>query len=104
MMQARKLIALDTLRVYVLAPSYPPALGGQERHLQELSESLIAAGVVVKVMAATRRLPPAGHVDTVPVVRVATFGRTQGGGWRSIPWIALALSRITLRLILEARH
>jgi glycosyltransferase involved in cell wall biosynthesis len=87
------------LQVYVLAPSFPPALGGQEIHLAELSESLVAAGVGVRVIAATRALPEAGYVDTLPVVRVPTYGKTQGGGWRSLPWVALLLCRIIWRLL-----
>lgn len=72
--------------------------------MQELSESLIEAGVTVQVIAAAQEPPGAGHVDTVPVVRLATFGPTQGAGWRSIPWIALLLSRLIWRLVWQARR
>lgn len=92
------------LRVYVLAPSYPPAVGGQESHLQELAEHLSTAGVGVQVIVAARELPGVEHVDTVPVVRLCTFGRTQGGGWRSIPWIVLLLFRVIWRLVYQARR
>ena len=92
------------LRVYVLAPSYPPAPGGQEIHLQELSESLVAAGIGVQVIAAAQELPEADFPDTVPVVRLPTFGPIQGGGWRSVPFIALLLARMIWRLVSNARR
>ncbi len=72
--------------------------------MQELSESLIAAGVGVQVIAAAQDLPAVGYVDSVPVVRLATFGPTQGAGWRSIPWVALLLSRVIWRLLRHARR
>ena len=97
-------VAKKILRVYVLAPSYPPARGGQEIHLQELSESLIARGVGVRVVAAVPELPPSTYVDSVPVTRVLLHGPIQGAGWRSIPWIALLLARFIWRLLWDARR
>jgi glycosyltransferase involved in cell wall biosynthesis len=92
------------LKVYVLAPSYPPAPGGQEIHLQELSESLVAAGVEVQVVTAAMEPPGKDFIDTVPVVRLATFGPIQGGGWRSVPVIALLLVRMFWCLVVNARR
>src|SRR5579885_1895754 len=91
------------VRVYVVAPSYPPAPGGQEIHLQELSEGLMAAGVDVQVLTAAMEPPDADFIDTVPVIRLATFGPIQGGGWRSVPVIGLLLVRMFWRLVLSAR-
>ena len=92
------------MKVYIVAPSYPPAPGGQEIHLQELSESLIAAGVDVQVLTAAMEPPDADFIDTVPVIRLATFGPIQGGGWRSVPVVGLLLVRMFWRLVLSARQ
>jgi glycosyltransferase involved in cell wall biosynthesis len=91
------------LRLYVIAPSFPPDVGGQEIHLQELSESLIAAGVDVRVIAAAQELPPPGYIDALPVLRVPTYGNIQGGGWRSVPWVGLLLGRVLWRLLRDMR-
>ncbi len=90
--------------MYVLTPSFLPERGGQEIHLQQLAEELVAAGVAVKVLAAARFAPAADYVDTVPVIRFHTFGETQGGGWRSMPRLAFLLIRMTWRLLRDARR
>lgn len=71
--------------------------------MQELSESLIAAGVGVRVIAAAQELPPPGYIDALPVLRVPTYGNIQGGGWRSALWVALLLARVLWRLLRDVR-
>jgi glycosyltransferase involved in cell wall biosynthesis len=72
--------------------------------LAELSESLVAAGVGVRVIAAISEPHDPGYVDTVSVLRVPTYGPTQGAGWRSVPWVALLLCRVIWRLVLDVRR
>jgi glycosyltransferase involved in cell wall biosynthesis len=93
------------LRVYVLTPSFPPTPGGQENHLLELSESLIAAGVGVRVI--TRRaepaVPAAECLGRVPVVRLTPFGPIKGVGFRAAPRLGFLLCKMIWRLMRD-RH
>ena len=91
------------MRIYVLTPCYAPYLGGQEIYIKELSEGLAAVGLDVQVVTAVEVFP-AGYVDKIPVRRLATYGATQGAGWRSIPWVILLLTRLVWRLICDARR
>jgi glycosyltransferase involved in cell wall biosynthesis len=79
-------------------------VGGQEIHLLELAENLAAAGVGVRVIAAAQELPPPGYIDTLPVLRVPTYGNIQGGGWRSVLWVGLLLGRVAWRLLRDVRN
>jgi len=72
--------------------------------LQELSESLIASGVGVRVIAATQKVPGPDYVAPVPVFWVPTYGETQGHGWKSVPWVLLLLCRVIWRLLRDVRH
>jgi glycosyltransferase involved in cell wall biosynthesis len=93
------------LRVYVLTPSFPPTDGGQEKHLLELSESLIAAGAAVQVLS--RRLnpdfAPAERLGTVPVVRFTPYGEIKGVGLAAAPRLGALLLKMTWRLVRD-RH
>ena len=94
------------LRVYVLTPSFPPTDGGQEKHLLELCESLMAAGAAVQVF--TRRVThdflPRERFGAVAVSRYTPFGEIRGVGWRAAPRLGTLLLKMTWRLILDARQ
>ncbi len=94
------------LTVYVLTPSFPPTLGGQENHLLELSASLIAAGAALLVI--TRRVnrctPAREYLGTVPVQRLTPFGAIKGVGFRAVPRLGLLLCKMIWRLIRDRRH
>jgi glycosyltransferase involved in cell wall biosynthesis len=92
------------LRVYVLTPSFPPTEGGQEKHLLELSESLIAAGATVQVL--TRRVNrgylAAEILGSVPVTRLTPFGEIKGVGMRAAPRLGLLLGKMIWRLLRDS--
>ncbi len=94
------------LRVYVLTPSFPPTDGGQEKHLLELSESLIAAGARVQVFS--RRVDPSfapsERMGSVPVVRFGPFGEIKGVGLAAAPRLVSLLCKMTWRLIRDRRR
>ena len=94
------------MRVWVLTPSFPPTLGGQETHLLELSESLIAAGVGVLVITrrAARSVPAAERLGAVPVVRLTPCGPIKGVGFRAVPRLGFLLCKMMWRLLRDARH
>jgi glycosyltransferase involved in cell wall biosynthesis len=89
------------LRVFVLTPGFPPEVGGQEIHLLELCESLIAAGAAVRVLTrrVERSFPAAEYLGKVPVERLSPFGETKGMGFRAIPRLGLLLCKIVWRLL-----
>jgi glycosyltransferase involved in cell wall biosynthesis len=93
------------LRVYVLTPSFPPTDGGQEKHLLELSESLIAAGATVQVF--TRRVNrgylAAEILGSVPVTRFTPFGEIKGVGMRAAPRLGLLLGKMIWRLLRDSK-
>jgi glycosyltransferase involved in cell wall biosynthesis len=94
------------VRVWVLTPSFPPTDGGQEKHLLELSESLIRAGAAVRVL--TRRVDrdylAAECLGLVPVLRLTPFGDIKGVGFRAVPRLGLLLAKMLWRLLWESRH
>jgi glycosyltransferase involved in cell wall biosynthesis len=94
------------VRVYVLTPSFPPTDGGQERHLLELSTSLMQAGATVRVL--TRRVdrsyPAAECLDSVPVLRLTPLGDIKGVGFRAVPRLGLLLLKMLWRLLWDSRH
>ena len=96
----------SALRVWVLTPSFPPTLGGQETHLLELSEALIAAGVGVLVI--TRRaelsVPAAENLGAVPVLRLTPVGPIKGVGFRAAPRLGFLLCKMIWRLLRDVRH
>jgi glycosyltransferase involved in cell wall biosynthesis len=94
------------LTVYVLTPSFPPTLGGQENHLLELSASLIAAGAALLVITrrVTRSIPAREYLGTVPVRRLTPFGAIKGVGLRAVPRLGLLLCKMIWRLIRDRRH
>jgi glycosyltransferase involved in cell wall biosynthesis len=93
------------LRVYVLTPSFPPTDGGQEKHLLELSESLMAAGATVQVL--TRRVNrgylAAETLGSVPVSRLTPFGEIKGVGIRAAPRLGLLLGKMIWRLLKDSK-
>jgi glycosyltransferase involved in cell wall biosynthesis len=93
------------LRVYVLTPSFPPTDGGQEKHLLELSESLIAAGATLQVF--TRRLNrgflAAETLGSVPITRFTPFGEIKGVGFRAAPRLGLLLCKMIWRLLRDSK-
>jgi glycosyltransferase involved in cell wall biosynthesis len=92
------------LRIYVLTPSFPPTDGGQEKHLLELSESLIAADATVQVL--TRRVNrgylAAETLGSVPVTRLTPFGEIKGVGIRAAPRLGLLLGKMIWRLLRDS--
>ncbi len=92
------------LRLYILTPSFFPAVGGQEIHLLQLAQSLTERGIDVRVIAIARESTVADCQDPVPVVRIASQGATQGMGWRSLAAVAIVLSKLLWRLLRDARH
>ncbi|HEX4241929.1 MAG TPA: glycosyltransferase family 4 protein [Steroidobacteraceae bacterium] len=94
------------MRVYVLTPSFPPTDGGQEKHLLELSESLIAAGACVQVFS--RRVDPsfapAERMGSVPVMRFGPCGEIKGVGLAAVPRLVALLCKMTWRLIRDRRR
>lgn len=84
-----------------MTPSFPPTDGGQEKHLLELCESLIAAGATVRVL--TRRVDrgilAAELLGSVPVLRFSPFGDIKGVGFRAVPRLGLLLCKMTWRLL-----
>ena len=93
------------LRVYVLTPSFPPTDGGQEKHLLELSESLIAAGATVQVFSrrVNSNFAAAERLGSVPVVRFTPFGEIKGVGLRAAPRLGLLLCKMAWRLLRDSR-
>jgi glycosyltransferase involved in cell wall biosynthesis len=93
-------------RVYVLTPSFPPTDGGQEKHLLELSESLVAAGATLQVI--TRRVDrdfaPVERLGSVPVLRLRPFGEIKGVGIRAVPRLGFLLCKMLWRLVMDARN
>lgn len=92
------------VRIYVLSPSFPPTDGGQEKHLLELSQSLIDAGAQVRVL--TRRAEPSFKreelLGSVPVVRFSPFGEIRGVGLIAAPRLGLLLLKMIWRLLRDA--
>jgi glycosyltransferase involved in cell wall biosynthesis len=93
------------LRIYVLTPGFPPKAGGQEQHLLQLSQSLIAAGAQVRVITHRyeRALPVIDSVGSVPLVRLSPVGTLKGAGFRVAPRLGLLLCRMVWRLLRD-RH
>ena len=60
--------------VGLVSPRYPPAIGGVERHVQELAHGLARRGIAVEVITTdpTGRLDPFEVVDGIPVRRFGT--------------------------------
>ena len=89
------------IKVYLLTPSFPPTLGGQENHLLELADGLIAAGAQVRVL--TRRVAPAiparESLGRVPVLRMTPFGAIKGVGFRAAPRLGFLLCKMIWRLL-----
>ena len=94
------------LTIYVLTPSFPPTLGGQENHLLELSASLIAAGAALLVLTrrVARSIPAREQLGTVPVRRLTPVGAIKGVGLRAVPRLGLLLCKMTWRLIRDRRR
>jgi glycosyltransferase involved in cell wall biosynthesis len=94
------------LRVYVLTPGFPPTVGGQEKHLLELCDSLTAAGAAIRVL--TRRVDPSFPAEEtlggVPVLRLTPFGEIKGVGFRAVPRLGFLLCKMTWRLLRDARR
>jgi glycosyltransferase involved in cell wall biosynthesis len=92
------------MRIYVLSPSFPPTEGGQEKHLLELSQSLIDAGAEVRVL--TRRAEPGFKreemLGSVRVVRFSPFGEIRGVGLIAAPRLGLLLLKMIWRLVCDA--
>jgi len=97
--------ARGDLRIYVLTPGFPPKAGGQEQHLYQLSESLIAAGASVRVITHRyeRALAVKEHVGPVPVLRLSPFGTLKGAGFRVVPRLGILLCRMFWRLLRDRR-
>jgi glycosyltransferase involved in cell wall biosynthesis len=93
-------------RVYVLTPSFPPVDGGQEKHLLELSQSLVAAGASVQVITrrVDRNFAPAELMGSVPVLRYSPFGEIKGVGMRAVPRLGFLLCKMLWRLVKDARN
>jgi glycosyltransferase involved in cell wall biosynthesis len=93
------------LRIYVLTPSFPPTDGGQEKHLLELSQSLMAAGVAVHVLTrrVDRSFAAVESLNSVPVTRYTPFGEVRGVGFRAAPRLGLLLLKMTWRLLRASR-
>jgi len=89
-----------------LTPSFPPTDGGQEKHLLELSESLVAAGAVVQVITrrVDRSFTPAELMGSVPVLRYTPFGEIKGVGFRAVPRLGFLLCKMLWRLVKDARN
>lgn len=97
------------MRIVHISPSYAPLVGGSERHLQAVSERLVARGHQVTVLTfdcATMNdfnspsgagLAPFDSLNGVDIVRVQPLGGwptrllqwwlRQPGGWRSTCWL-----------------
>jgi len=93
------------MRIYVLTPGFPPKAGGQEQHMYQLSESLIAAGAQVCVLTHRyeRALPVTENVGPVPVLRLSPFGSLKGAGFRVVPRLGILLCRMFWRLLRDRR-
>ena len=61
--------------VGIVSPRYPPAIGGVERHVEELAHGLARRGVAVEVITTdpTGRLDRTELVDGIPVRRFGTI-------------------------------
>lgn len=61
--------------VGLVAPRYAPAIGGVERHVEELAHGLVRRGIAVEVITTdpTGRLAPLETVDGIPVRRFRTI-------------------------------
>jgi glycosyltransferase involved in cell wall biosynthesis len=94
------------VRIYILTPSFPPTDGGQEKHLLELSESLIRAGATVRVVTrrVTRNYLAAECLGLVPVKRLTPFGDIKGVGFRAAPRLGLLLAKMLWHLLWESRR
>lgn len=88
----------------MLTPSFPPTDGGQEKHLLELSESLIAAGASVRVLTrrVDRSFAAAERLGSVPVERFTPFGEIKGVGFRALPRLGLILCKMLWRLLRDS--
>lgn len=89
-----------------MTPSFPPTDGGQEKHLLELSEGLIAAGASVQVFTrrVDRTFSAMEQLGTVPVVRFKPFGEIKGVGFRAVPRLGFLLCKMTWRLLRDSPH
>lgn len=69
-------MAHNSLRIGLISPRYAPAVGGVERHVEELGKGLIERGFDVEVITTdpTGRLPGQEVCDGVPVRRFRTVG------------------------------
>jgi glycosyltransferase involved in cell wall biosynthesis len=87
-----------------LTPSFPPTDGGQEKHLLELSESLIAAGATVRVLTrrVDRSFAAAELLGSVPIVRFTPFGEIKGVGFRALPRLGSLLCKMLWRLLRDS--
>jgi glycosyltransferase involved in cell wall biosynthesis len=90
----------------VLTPSFPPTDGGQEKHLLELCESLMAAGAAVQVFTrrVTHDFQPRERFGSVAVSRYTPFGEIRGVGWRAAPRLGTLLLKMTWRLLVDAKQ
>jgi glycosyltransferase involved in cell wall biosynthesis len=89
-----------------LTPSFPPTDGGQEKHLLELSQSLVAAGAGVQVITrrVDRHFAPVELLGAVPVLRLRPFGEIKGVGIRAVPRLGFLLCKMLWRLVKDARN
>lgn len=89
-----------------MTPSFPPTDGGQEKHLLELAESLVAAGAAVQVITrrVDRSFAAAELLGSVPVVRYTPFGEIKGVGFRAVPRLGFLLCKMLWRLVKDARN
>jgi len=97
---------LKALRIYLITPAFPPEVGGQEMHLFELCENLVAQGASVKVITRRRERAFAAveRMGPIPVVRLAPVGETRGGGWRALLPQVLLLANVAWRLLRDVRQ
>jgi glycosyltransferase involved in cell wall biosynthesis len=88
-----------------LTPSFPPTDGGQEKHLLELSESLIAAGATVQVFSrrVNSSFAAVERLGSVPVARFTPFGEIKGVGLRAAPRLGFLLCKMVWRLLRDCR-
>jgi glycosyltransferase involved in cell wall biosynthesis len=94
------------MRVYVLTPSFPPTLGGQEKHLLELAGGLVEAGASSRVLTrrASREMPAAEMLRGVAVRRFTPTGAIKGVGIAAAPRLAALLAKMICCLLWERRH
>jgi glycosyltransferase involved in cell wall biosynthesis len=94
------------MRVYVLTPSFPPTLGGQEKHLLELVGGLIEAGAASMVLTrrSSKEVPAAERLGRVPVRRFSPTGAIKGVGLVAAPRLSALLAKMIACLLWEQRH